>query len=81
MQRFREAAKVPAARVEDIVVSSLSDSAMYDEITEVQDELRLSDWDIDFLESIEGSARDDDLSTGRREQLERIYEIACRSRY
>ena len=56
--------------------SSISDSQMYDEIIEVQEKLRLSDWDLGFLENIEGAAHDNSLSSGRREQLERIYEIA-----
>ena len=60
---------------------NISDSRMYDEIVEVQDKLRLSDWDIGFLESVEGRAHDDDLSPAQRTQLERIYEVACRSKF
>lgn len=55
----------------------ISDSRMYDEIMEVVDDLRLPDKDIDFLENIEGSARDDELSPRRREWLEDIYRKAC----
>lgn len=61
--------------------NNVSDSRMYDEIVEVQDKLRLSDWDLGFLENVEGSAHDDDLSPARRKQLERIYEVACRSKF
>lgn len=61
--------------------NNISDSRMYDEIVEVQDKLRLSDWDIGFLENIETEAHDDNLSPKRREQLERIYGMACRSRF
>ena len=64
-----------------MVFNNISDSRMYDEIIEVQDKLRLSDWDIGFLESVEGEAHDDNLSPKRREQLERIYEVACHSKF
>lgn len=58
---------------------NISDSSMYDQIMEVSDKLRLSDWDLGFLENIEGWAHDDNLSPGKREQLERIFQIACDS--
>lgn len=56
---------------------NISDSQMYDEIMEVVDHLRLKDKDIDFLESVEESAREDSLSSKRREWLEDIYRKAC----
>ena len=61
--------------------NNVSDSRMYDEIVEVQDKLRLDDWQLGFLESIEGRAHDDDLSPPQRTQLEKIYEVACRSKF
>ena len=61
--------------------NNVSDSRMYDEIVEVQDKLRLDDWQLGFLENIEEEAHDDNLSPKRREQLERIYEVACRSKF
>lgn len=61
--------------------STISDSRMYDEIMEVIENLRLPDKDIEFLESVEDAARDDDLSPKRREWLEDIYRKACDSRY
>ena len=59
----------------------VSDSRMYDEIVEVQENLRLSDWEMEFLESVEDRARDDNLSPKQRASLEKIYAKACDSRY
>lgn len=57
----------------------VSDSRMYDEIMEVQEHLRLSDWEVEFLESdnVELRAHADDLTPKQRECLERIYKKAC----
>lgn len=55
----------------------ISDSRMYDEIMEVLEHLRLNDRAIEFLEDIEGRARDDELTDKQREWLEDIYQKAC----
>ncbi len=58
---------------------NVSDSRMLEEIEEVADSLRLSDKDVDFLESenMQDRARNDNLSSGQRKWLEDIYQKAC----
>ena len=58
-----------------------SSQTLYDEITEVSDEI-CNAWEIEFLESI-GEMLDMGvaLTPGRRSKLEEIYRKACASAY
>jgi hypothetical protein len=57
-----------------------SHETMYQEICEVSDEI-CSEWEIDFLDSIEPRVLRGDLSEKQIAVLERIYEKACKSRF
>jgi hypothetical protein len=57
-----------------------SHERMYQEIVDVSDEI-CSEWEIDFLDSIEGRILRGTLSDKQKAVLERIYEKACKSRF
>lgn len=62
-------------------MSPRSSETMYEEIMEVSDKIRLTDWETDFLEDIEQDARDNALTPRQHECLVRIYDKACKSEY
>lgn len=57
-----------------------SHAEMWEQIAEVAYDI-CTEWEIDFLESIEQRAKSNDLSPKQAAILERIYRKACGSRY
>jgi hypothetical protein len=53
---------------------------MWEEVSEIAEKI-CNDWELDFLETIEMSARDEDLSPKRLVVLKKLWIRACDSKY